>query len=574
MLASLVVTWCLPFSANAASPYSVEINGAGSLTSLLTDHLEINRRLASTDEMSEDEIRRLVSITPKQIRSLLATEGYFSPSISSDLDQESSPQLAKFSVTLGPSTTITSVNIEFIGAIVEQHPHRMTELRDAWKLKIGDPFQQANWDKAKGALLKGLLNRNYPAASITQSEARIEPTTDSAALNIVVDSGPAFTFGVMQIEGLQRYSREMLEKLNPIKPGEPYTQEKLNELQARVQETGYFRSAFATIDVNPEHPNNVVIKLDVTENERKRLALGLGFSTDSGARGQIKWLNRNFLGRDLRLESEIRADRDSRIVGGDVYFPTLSNDWRPSVGAHYEYTNSAGETNNKIRTGMRLTSPDKNNEKIVALSFLADQQRIGTSYANNREALIASFTYTRRRVDSLLNPTRGYYASLEVNGGPSGMVNKENFVRVVGRGTWLSPTYKRTQAVLRAQVGQVFGASSDTLPSDLLFRTGGDQTVRGYGYNKLGVPLNGAIVGGTHTAVVSAELIYSVTPEWGVAIFSDAGNAANSWNGFRMQQGSGIGARWRSPIGSVNLDLAYGHETKDTRLHFSIGYGF
>ena len=179
-----------------------------------------------------------------------------------------------------------------------------------------------------------------------------------------------------------------------------------------------------------------------------------------------------------------------------------------------------------------------------------------------------------RRVNNLISPTRGYYASFELGVGPAGLVNKKGLVRTVGRATWLSPSYGRFQAVLRGQVGQVFGANSDTVPSDLLFRTGGDQTVRGYGYNKLGVAQDGAIVGGTVSAVVSAEVIYSVTPEWGAAVFTDAGNAADSWKGFRLAQGSGVGARWRSPIGPVNLDLAYGHETKDLRLHFSIGYGF
>lgn len=577
MLCSILVSVCLPIGAHAAPLYTVSINGADSLTSLLTEHLEIARRnkdKTNVDEMSEDEIRRLVAITPSQIRSLLATEGYFTPSVSSDFDQQSTPWIARFNVTLGPSTRIASVNIQFAGDIVQKHPQRITELRDAWSLKVDDPFQQGNWDRAKSSLLKGLLNRDYPAASLTQSEARIEPSTNSAALTVVVDSGPAFTFGEIQIDGLKRYSRDMVDKLNPITPGEPYSQEKLNELQARVQETGYFRSSFATIDVNPDHPNNVVIKLDLSENELKRLSLGIGFSTDGGPRGQLKWMDRHFLGRDWRLESELRGDRDTRVLGGDVYFPTLRNDWRPSVGAHYKYTDSAGEINNKFQTGVRLSSPDKNEEKVWALDFLADRQRIGDDFANDREAFFASFTYTRRRVDNLITPSRGYYASLEINGGPAGIVNKESFIRVVGRGTWLSPTYNRFQAVLRGQVGQVFGAGSDTVPGDLLFRTGGDQTVRGYAYNTLGVDRDGAIVGGTNTAVVSAELIYKVTPEWGAAIFTDAGNAANSWDGFRLKHGSGVGARWLSPIGSVNLDLAYGHETGETRLHFSVGYGF
>jgi translocation and assembly module TamA len=127
---------------------------------------------------------------------------------------------------------------------------------------------------------------------------------------------------------------------------------------------------------------------------------------------------------------------------------------------------------------------------------------------------------------------------------------------------------------LRGQVGQVFGAGRETVPADLLFRTGGNQSVRGYGYNRLGVPFNGAIVGGTVLLVLSAELVYRITPQWGAAVFTDAGNATDSWRDFRLKAGSGVGARWRSPIGPVNIDLAYGHAVREPRLHFSVGYGF
>jgi len=573
LFCSLLIALCLPFTSEAAPSYTVSISGAGSYTSLFNEHLDVVKR-SKTEGISEEEVQRLVAVAPEQVRSLLATEGYFSPVVSSTLDQESTPWVAHLNIEPGTPTKIEAVDISFSGDIEAKNPKRIEQLRENWGLQPGAIFRQSAWDGAKGDLLKAILNRDYPTASIAHSEARIDPATHSATLTVHVNSGPAFTFGALEIVGLNRYSREMVEKLNPIKPGERYSQEKLNELQARVQDTGYFRSAFATIEADPAQPNHVPIKLDLTENERRRLSLGLGFSTDSGPRAQVKWTDRHFLGKDWRLESQLRGDRDNRLLGADVYFPTLQNDWRPSVGAHYEYTDSSGETNDKFRTGARLTSPDKRNETILSVGLLTDRQRIGNVYGNNREALIASYIYTRRRVNNLISPTRGYYVSIQVDVGPAGLVNKKSLIRTVGRFTWLSPSYGRLQAVLRGQVGQVFGANSDTVPADLLFRTGGDQTVRGYDYNSLGVAQDGAIVGGTVTAVVSAEMIYSITPEWGAAVFTDAGNAANSWNGFRLEQGTGVGARWRSPIGPVNLDLAYGHATKDVRLHFSIGYGF
>ena len=38
--------------------------------------------------------------------------------------------------------------------------------------------------------------------------------------------------------------------------------------------------------------------------------------------------------------------------------------------------------------------------------------------------------------------------------------------------------------------------------------------------------------------------------------------------------GYGVGARFRTPIGPIRADLAYGARDSDWRLHFSVGYGF
>lgn len=555
------------------TPYRIEIEGAGVLTTFLMDNLELAKRQSQL--LNEDEVHRLASLAQVQIRSLLATEGYFSAAVTQVLDRNLKPWVGRFNVTLNERVQVGAVDLQFKGQLVEGDPRRIERLRRQWGLKVGDNFQQKAWDDAKSEMLKSLLVSDYPAAAITASEARIEPLTANATLSVEVDSGPAFTFGELEIEGLQRYSSRIVIDLNPIKPGDPYSQEKLNELQARVQDTGYFHSAFATVDIDPTKSHTVPVRLDLKEKERKRLSLGIGFSTDSGARLQVKWLNRNFLQRDWRLESNLKVDRSNRLIGSDVYLPAIINGWKPSFGVHYEYTNSAGEPVDKVQTGARMTSPDKNNEKVWALTFHADRQRIGDTYSANREALLASFSYTRRRVDNLISPTRGYIASIDLGAGPSGGVNDATIARVLARATYLSPTWhRRWQAMLRGQVGQVFGSSRHTVPGDLLFRTGGDQSVRGYGYNRLGVKHAGTIVDGTVTVVVSAELVYCITPAWGAAIFTDSGNAADSWDDFKFQHGGGVGARWRSLIGPVNLDLAYGHETREPRLHFSIGYGF
>jgi translocation and assembly module TamA len=571
---ALSASWSV--SAQTARKYRVEITGAGPLAPLLEEHLEI-RRHESDPALTREELQRLFEITPQQIRELLATEGYFSPTVEAALATEGEQPVARFNINPGEPTRVGSVDIRFTGEIANG-PHRderrMNRLRRQWTLAPGERFRQADWNNAKSALLKNLLVLDFAAATIASSEARIDPERRIAALSVEVDSGPAFTFGDVKVEGLQRYSRSIIDELNPIHPGDRYSQEKLNELQARLQDSGYFRSAFASVEINPAHPDHVPVRVDLVENPRKRLGLGVGFSTDVGARLQIKWLDRNFLERNWRLESALLHDRETTRLSAGVLLPALRNGWRPGVDGRFERTDIERELTDTIRFNARVTSPVKTDEQAWGVSFLADRQRVGDTFVNNRQALIGSYNYTRRRVDNPISPRRGYVASIELDGGVRGIVNNTNIVRVVGNATWLSPRYRRWQAVLRGQVGEVYGASRMDVPGDLLFRTGGDQSVRGYAYNSIGVPQDGAVVGGTVLAVLSAELVYWVTPQWGAAVFTDAGDATDSWRELSLKRGTGAGARWRSPIGPVNVDLAYAHLTRKVRLHFSVGYGF
>lgn len=569
--------------AETLSGYEVGIDGAGDLTTLLTDNLAISRH-AEDKALPREELERLVSITPQQIKDLLATEGYFSPQVTGSLQQRDGRYTAHFDVTLGAPVTIRGVAIGFTGDLAARAKSdtraadRIARLKSRWELKQGERFRQKAWTDAKNALIKGLLNRDYPAARIADSMARIDPQTRAADLSVDVDSGPAFTFGPLQVNGLKRYPPRLVTGVNPIHPGDPYTQEKLNELQARLQDSGYFRSAFATVDVDPAHPEQVPVRVDVVENPRKRLSTGIGFSTDAGPRLQLKYLDRQFLGRDLRLESDAKVDNETRSVGADLYLPPLAwpllRNWTPSVGAHLERTDISNVVNNKIRSSFMLTSPDRVNQRAFGVAYFADRQTIDDLPANNREALVGLASVTRRQLDSLVNPRRGYIASLEVDAGPRGLINAQNLVRARARVNWIQPLVRRWHSVVRAEVGQVFMADRQNVPEDLLFRTGGDQSVRGYGYQTLGVSDNGAIVGGRVLAVASAELVYQVKPQWGLAVFHDVGNAADTWKDFRFVAGTGVGVRWRSPVGPVNIDLAFAHETRKPRLHFSIGYGF
>ena len=83
-----------------------------------------------------------------------------------------------------------------------------------------------------------------------------------------------------------------------------------------------------------------------------------------------------------------------------------------------------------------------------------------------------------------------------------------------------------------------------------------------------------ATVGGRYYALASAEITRWLAPAWGLATFVDAGNAADEPRGLKPVYGYGVGVRVRTPIGPFRVDVAYGQESKQVRLHLSIGLTF
>ena len=124
------------------------------------------------------------------------------------------------------------------------------------------------------------------------------------------------------------------------------------------------------------------------------------------------------------------------------------------------------------------------------------------------------------------------------------------------------------------EAGWVISNERGDIPSQNLFRAGGAQSVRGYRYLGLGLKQGDAVVGGRVLALGSVEYQHPVSGNWYGAAFVDLGNVVDEVSQWRPALGYGVGVRWRSPIGPINLDLAYGDRDRRVRAHFSVGYSF
>ena len=124
---------------------------------------------------------------------------------------------------------------------------------------------------------------------------------------------------------------------------------------------------------------------------------------------------------------------------------------------------------------------------------------------------------------------------------------------------------------VRGEIGASAVGEFQDLPADYRFFAGGDQSVRGYGYEELSpVDSNGNKIGGRHLITASVELQRNLPKNLVGAVFMDAGNAINKF-GDPLEYSVGIGLRYRLPFLSIGLDVAQSISETDRspRVHIN-----
>lgn len=551
----------------------VELQAPDSLRPLLVKHLDFLER-PPEDVLDAAGRVALMRRARKEIREILATEGYFSPAIErQDLDGER----LRVVVTPGRRTSIAALDLRFAGDITASggdRPQRLAALQAAWGLPVGQPFRQADWDAAKQRLLDALSSREYAAASISESRALIDPETASARLEVEVDSGPVFRFGALQINGLSDYDASLIERYRPPEVGEPYSQERLLRFQTALQNTSYFASVVVDIDRSSVTPDAVPVRVDVTEAKPRRIGFGAGVSSNTGYRVETSYRDAHFMGQPWNLVSGVRVEQRRQLGYADVFLPPSVSGYLDSVGVLAEHTNISGLQTQRQSIGVVRTIPRGSMENRLALNYQHEILTPEGSLRSSRSALTANWSWTYRAVDNMLDPRHGQVVNFQLGGASRAILSDRNFVRLYGRYQHFFPIGERDVLILRAEGGMTIAASRDGVPQDFLFRTGGAQTVRGYAYQSLGVTEGSATVGGRYLAVTSAEYVHWYEGNWGVAAFVDAGNANDQRELFKMNLGYGFGPRWRSPAGPIAVDLAYGQSDHRVRLQFAVAIAF
>lgn len=583
-------------AAIARADYRFEVIAPPPLAKLLNNYLDLSRFQTAPDADAIDaaELERLRRGAPAQARGLLETQGYFNATVSAErIDVEGGGKpLIRVVVDAGPLTRVSAVDITATGplkqAVDAGNAAAKTELdrlRSGWTLKPGDPFLQGAWSSAKSGAIAGVRANGYVAADYAHSAATVTAPTNSAHLAVEVASGPLYLLGPLHVTGLTHFPPDPVLNLAQFGIGDPYSDKTLLDYQERLQKLGLFEGAAVTLDPSPATSQAAPVEVRVREAPIQQATLGVGYSTNTGPRATLDYTHRRPFGIDWIGTSKIALGPSNQQIDADLTSYPHSNLWRNFVGGTLQRLKTDDQTLDGYTARVGRSKEDAHIDRRYYLEathavVLTDQ------LDSSGDAVTANYNWLYRALDNELLPATGYalttqtaigYArgTREVTGGTEESA-KGPLARLYLRLSTYRP-FGNWFGSGRIEVGQIFSGSAVGIPDTLLFRAGGTDSVRGYGYRELAPTINGTTVGGRTLFTASVEAAHPIVathPEFLYAVFIDAGNAADTWSALTPRIGYGAGLRWRSPVGPLSLDLAYGQSVQQFRVHLSVGVKF
>lgn len=586
-------------SYNAEQPsFNLRVEAPDDVQEMLEQHLDL-RRFSTLPDVNDAELRRLMRAAPNNAKQLLATEGYFNPKISvrkvaakkaEAVDAEKRLPTVLVKVQTGKPTQVARTVLNFSGDIDKNADPEIKEqkadIRRSWGLPFRRQFRQEDWQDAKNHALRQLTEKNYLAGDYEVHKATVNASTNKVALDLILNSGPVYYFGQAKIKGNAFFDNTLVERVAQIPKGEPYSLNKLLRAQQRLTESGYFSSAYLYVDPKSD-PNNADVYVNVQDAKLQKIIVGVGASTDSGARVTVDHKHLSVPGVNWSAHTKARLDKRDRYINSEWRSKPDAKLWKWILAAGVGRAIDKDLVNEYYTAKFGRVRPHDELDKSVFVEWTHSSTKTPLSRTSS-SALTGNYVITKRAFNDRIFPTDGWGAGLESSVGYTygSQQSKQPFARFKLRWRSYHPLGdwgldKAGRISLRGETGVVLAKPNTAIPYNQLFALGGDSSVRGYAYRSIGVPLEGfnLVEPGTHMVLGSVEwqrpiYIRKVPSKWESVLFFDTGAVANSYSDLSLNSSIGVGARWRSPIGPFQIDMGYGFKPKKLRWHLSIGAVF
>ncbi|MEE2764751.1 MAG: autotransporter assembly complex family protein [Pseudomonadota bacterium] len=563
---------CLLVLAPCAWAQQVEVTVEGDYPQL-KDNAEAF--IGEVEGRSANSLRRYAATAVSQASKAVRALGYYQPQIDWRVEEDEDDDGARLILTIQPGepVRVTSRTVEIRGPAGSDAKFTR-ELPD--KPAEGDILNHGEYATLRDTIQTRARQRGYFDGQFLEKSLRVNPETRTAEVTLIYDSGERYRLGAVTFEEGHWFEIGLLEDFVTFEPGIPYHTDEIAKLNRDLSSSGYFSGV--DIDARPANAVDRVIPVSVglTRRPPRSLGVGVGFSTDVGPRFRGNWREHwiNPMGHKRGAETELSVPRQS--VSGWYELPLdppMTDLIRLTAGYQRE---DIENVESELLTFGQQWQHQLDNDWLQVLSFRWEGERynIGNDETGTSSLFLPGLGYSKRYADQALDPSQGYRLQFDVTGAHRAVLSTVDVLHASALAKGLYTIFDNHRFLGRVQVGGVATNKFEDVPPSLRFFAGGDQSVRGYGYETLSPENeNGVAVGGRFLMVGSVEYQYQFAQQWRGALFVDHGNAINDPLD-PLATGAGIGLRWVSPVGPLRLDIAKGLDPEfggGWRVHFSMG---
>lgn len=515
---------------------------------------------------------RFQSRLENNARDALKALGYYDPTMSFSIEGQEGEYTLVFTVNAGEPVYIYTSDIVITGE-AKTDVDFINAVNNSG-LNLGQVIDHGKYESLKGTLQNLALRKGYFDGEFSLSRLEIAPGRHQALVRLHYQSGQRYHFGETRIEGSQ-IEVQRVRSIIPFKEGDPYLASQIGALNQSLSNTEWFSSVYVEPDLGAVgESRQLPMNVHLSPQVRNQLETSIGYSTDVGVRGKIRWKKPwlNEYGHSLDTGLSISKPEQEATISYKIPLEQVLKDY---YIVKYGLKNVDNRDTDSLESNLAFERHwvfDSGWHRTIYTRFLYEEFTQGIQDGTAWLVLPGvSFSKSRSRGGTM--PMWGDKKSFSIEATDQALSSDAKLLRLLAQGAIVRSIGENHRGVARAEIGAMYTDNFYKLPPSIRFFAGGDNSVRGYGYEEISPKdKNGYLTGGQYMATSSLEYQYRVVGNWWLATFVDYGDAWISTPDWKM--GAGLGIRWASPVGPVRLDFAWGFDADpgdEFKVHFTLG---
>ena len=507
---------------------------------------------------------------------------------------ELSPDKKSFVVTYvldeGPRYKLEDVRIQSMIKDVD-----VAALSGQVQQEKGDWYNADLAERSVYALTEELGKKGFAFVDVTPE---LEKTSgNKMVLTFNIAEGQRVFVDRINITGNTRTEDEVIRREFRIDEGDAFNGAKIRASRRNVENLNYFSKVDIQTEPNPNDDSKADINVNVEEKSTGAFNVGVGYSTVNGALFRAGIVENNFQGKGQKLSADVAVSQRTSeydLSFTEPYFMgrRLSAGidlFRTEEDYQDEGSYDSESTGGRLRLGWNYTDDfaqylrytlkeDKisNVDRNASIYIKEEEGR----YSNS--SIGQTMVYDKR--DSAINPKEGYYLSF--GNDVAGLGGDEKYLKFDGKAYKYFTLADYYTFKLFINGGYITGYGDENVRLSNRYYLGGS-TLRGFEFAGIGArdKFTKDALGGNWMIYSGAEMSFPIgLDEVGVRgrTFVDMGilgkpddiNEDYVEYSDTPRVAAGFGFQWQSPMGQIDVDLAFPivkedyDETEVFRLNF------